>query len=345
METKIYDLLRVDQYNEAIREASEAISDGGIVVFPTETVYGLGANALDPKAVEKIFIAKGRPNDNPLIVHIARAEDIFVVASHVSEDCRKLMEAFMPGPISIVVPKSEKIPYCCTAGLETVAVRCPLRREARDFIAACKVPIAAPSANISHKPSPTLPEHVLTDMLGKADVILTAGGCDIGLESTVVDITGSKPAILRPGAITPAMISEVLGKKTVRSYEASSSDTPKAPGMKYSHYKPEAHLICLHAPKKAADEYINARISSEELAKKGKVACAVFDSQKPDCENTWYLGKPEEKRKAASLLFNYLRRCDSEGITTAFFMCDEQGEEGEAYANRLHKAADEIVYL
>ena len=345
MKTKVYDLLNSAEYDSGIHEGSAAIRRGGIVVFPTETVYGLGADAYNAQAAAKIFAAKGRPADNPLIVHIARPEDIFLAAESVPGDAEKLIEAFMPGPISIILPKNRRIPDEVTAGLPTVAVRCPSRTEASDFIAACGVPIAAPSANISHKPSPTMPEHVLTDMMDKADVILTAGRCSVGLESTVVDVLSGKACILRPGAISAEMISDVIGRNVENSYELKGGEVPKAPGMKYPHYKPKAHVVAVHGDPAKAAGYIRMRLSGTAEEGYSNPACAVFKGQDVECSNKWLYNAPSDADEAANRLFEYLRACDTKDIDIIFVMCEDGAGLWEAYANRLHKAADEMIYL
>lgn len=345
MKTKVFDLRNKAQYDEGIRTAAEAVKLGGIAVFPTETVYGLGANAYDEKAVAKIFEAKGRPGDNPLIVHIADKEDIFLAAASVSEDARKVIDRFMPGPISVVLEKDSRLAPNVTAGLGTVAVRLPVCPEARDFIRACGVPIAAPSANISKKPSPTRAEHVLHDMDGKADVILEGYDCEVGLESTVVDMSVYPAAILRPGAISAEMLSEVLGYRVLEAYREELKEAPKAPGMKYTHYKPSARVVCIHAddPSKAG-EYIRKRLAADDASLK-KAVIAFDEAGTFSCENVYPLGSISDPKKAAHELFAALRYCDLNGIELAYVTSLSQGGIGDAFVNRLHKASDEIVDL
>lgn len=345
MDTKIFDLRDKTIYNDAMKAAACSIKNGGIVVFPTETVYGLGADAFNYEGVQKIFEAKGRPGDNPLIVHIADREDIFLVCDNVSEDALKLANAFMPGPISIVMHQKGCVAQNVTAGLSTVAVRCPAKKEARDFIKTCGVPIAAPSANISGKPSPTKARHVIKDMNGKADVILLADDSEVGLESTVVDMSSDVCCILRPGAVSADMLRKVLGKEVWEAYKEKLVGAPKAPGMKYKHYKPDSYIITVHGSVGNAEEYINKRIS-EINVEPSKIACIVFnEASNINCSNVYYLGSANSPEQAAASLFASLRLCDENGISMAFVMSTNYGGIGDAYINRLHKASDEIITL
>lgn len=345
METIIYDLKDKTIYDKGITAAAEEIRRGGIVVFPTETVYGLGADATNASAVSRIFEAKGRPQDNPLIVHIAEKEDIFLAASSLTPDAQKLADAFMPGPISIIVKKSPSLAENVTAGLETVAVRMPVCPEARDFIRAAGVPVAAPSANISGKPSPTRAEHVIKDMNGRAGVILSGYDCVVGLESTVVDASVSPASILRPGAVTPEMISGVLGYEVRQSYRETLKGAPKAPGMKYRHYKPEARVICVHGD----DPELLSRFVEKTLSQApagSRCAAAVFDEVAVAPGTAVYrLGSMHDPEEVSRQLFSALRRCDTDGITLAVVTSLPEGGIGDAFVNRLHKASDEIVYL
>lgn len=343
METQIFDL--ANEYDQCMENAALLIKQGGIVVFPTETVYGLGANAYEQNSVAKIFVAKGRPSDNPLIVHIADLEDIFLVARQVSDDAQKVIDAFMPGPISIILKKNVKLAENVTAGLDTVAVRCPQSKEARDFIRKCACPIAAPSANISGKPSPTKASHVIHDMNGRADGIIAGSDCVVGLESTVVDMSGDVAAILRPGAVSKEMIESVLGYEVQAAYKEEIVGAPKAPGMKYTHYKPTASVVCVHGEMDTVCEYIQKRIKASQVPKK-HIACIVFDEAKIDgCDNIYSLGSVSDPSEAASALFASLRLCDENEIELAFAMSVPYGGIGDAYINRLHKASDEIVNL
>lgn len=242
---KIYDstkLIRIED-DAAIKEAGERVRNGEVVGFPTETVYGLGANALDEASVNKIYEAKGRPGDNPLIVHIADKSQIAELVSEVTPMAQKLIDAFMPGPITVIMPKSSVIPSNVTAGLNTVGIRMPASMAANKFLKACACPVAAPSANLSGSPSPTKASHVMADMDGYVYAVIDGGDSDFGLESTVVDATGEEPVVLRPGAITKAQIDEVLSSNASSRSKAEEGETPAAPGMKYRHYAPKAEVI------------------------------------------------------------------------------------------------------
>ena len=231
--------------DEELKEAAGILRSGGLVAFPTETVYGLGGNALDEDAARKIYAAKGRPSDNPLIAHVSCVEEVAPLVKEIPEAGRKLMEAFWPGPLTMIFPKSEKVPYGTTGGLDTVAIRMPDDPVANRLIALAGVPVAAPSANTSGRPSPTTADHVWQDMNGRIEMIIDGGPVGIGVESTIVDVSSAVPAVLRPGAITMEMLAEVLGEVSVDPAilgPLSADVRPKAPGMKYKHYAPKADL-------------------------------------------------------------------------------------------------------
>ena len=231
--------------DEELKEAARILHSGGLVAFPTETVYGLGGNALDEDAARKIYAAKGRPSDNPLIAHVSCVEEVEPLVKEIPEAGRKLMEAFWPGPLTMIFPKSEKVPYGTTGGLDTVAIRMPDDPVANRLIALAGVPVAAPSANTSGRPSPTTADHVWQDMNGRIDMIIDGGPVGIGVESSIVDVSSAVPAVLRPGAITMEMLEEVLGEVSVDPAilgPLSADVRPKAPGMKYKHYAPKADL-------------------------------------------------------------------------------------------------------
>lgn len=231
--------------DEELKEAAGILRSGGLVAFPTETVYGLGGNALDEDAARKIYAAKGRPSDNPLIAHVSCVEEVAPLVKEIPEAGRKLMEAFWPGPLTMIFPKSEKVPYGTTGGLDTVAIRMPDDPVANRLIALAGVPVAAPSANTSGRPSPTTADHVWQDMNGRIEMIIDGGPVGIGVESTIVDVSSAVPSVLRPGAITMEMLAEVLGEVSVDPAilgPLSADVRPKAPGMKYKHYAPKADL-------------------------------------------------------------------------------------------------------
>ncbi|MEG0157275.1 MAG: L-threonylcarbamoyladenylate synthase [Anaerovoracaceae bacterium] len=282
MNTKI-----LDATQENIITAAEIIQDGGLVAFPTETVYGLGANALDEDAVSKVYAAKGRPSDNPMIVHIARASDIGMVTRMLSPTIVTLIENFWPGPLTLVVNKRDEVPKTTTGGLSTVAVRMPDSKVALELINLAGVPIAAPSANLSGKPSPTKAEHVVADLDGKIDAILCGEDCRVGIESTVLDVTGEVPMVLRPGIITPEQIEAAIGKKvsldpslSQTSVEGQGSEAfaPKSPGMKYKHYAPKAQMIVVEGQREnVKNEIQRLKTLNERLG--NKVGVILFEER------------------------------------------------------------------
>ena len=246
----------------AIERAGQILKDGGLVAFPTETVYGLGGDALNPESSRKIYAAKGRPSDNPLIVHVCRLEDIPPIVKEMPEAAIKLAKAFWPGPLTMIFRKNEKVPYATTGGLDTVAIRFPSNRIAQALIDAEGGYIAAPSANKSGRPSPTIALYCKEDLDGRVDMIIDGGEVGIGLESTIIDLTEKEPTILRPGYITQNMLSEVLGSvevdRTILS--ADSKEKPKAPGMKYRHYAPKGDLTIVEGEPEKVAAYINGKL-------------------------------------------------------------------------------------
>lgn len=357
--------------DQQLMTAAQALRAGELVAFPTETVYGLGANALDPQAVASIFHAKGRPADNPLIVHVAEPEDIDDLILEPSETARLLLEAFAPGPLTLVLPRSTKVSDVITAGLDTVAVRIPAHETARRLISLAGVPVAAPSANRSGKPSPTRAWHVFEDLDGLIPYIIDDGPCEYGLESTVLDLTGSKPVILRPGAVTAAQIMERTGIEVADSTEAmGESDVPKAPGMKYRHYAPEARVWIAAgtdyaARAEAISNYLN-QLSEEgsadlriglftsgmtrklidcryyEYKSYGKMT-AEFIETRPiwPARNLVYIDYADrpDPASAAGKLFTALRRFDQIGAEIIIAEGLPTEGMGNAYMNRLNKAA------
>lgn len=262
MKTKIFG-------KEGISEAAEILKGGGLVAFPTETVYGLGGNGLDKEAAKKIYAAKGRPSDNPLILHVSSIEEVYPLVKALPEKAKKLMEAFWPGPLTLVLPKSDLVPKESTGGLETVALRSPENALTLSLIRACGFPIAGPSANLSGRPSPTEASHVFEDLGGRIEGILEDGAVGIGVESTIVDLSEDCPTLLRPGAITPEDLEELLGEKvaidpTLLGKSMAEGFTPKAPGMKYRHYAPKAEMILF---KKKEEEENDLKAGQEDIAK------------------------------------------------------------------------------
>lgn len=317
------------------------LQQGRLVAFPTETVYGLGANALDTAAVNRIFLAKGRPADNPLIVHIADYETLPQVVRQVPDAARLLMQAFWPGPLSIVLPKHEQIPAVVTAGLDTVAVRWPNHPVAEELIRLAGLPIAAPSANRSGRPSPTLAEHVSGDLGDKVDLILDAGLAAIGLESTVIDLSGPEPVLLRPGAVTVEDLERTLGPIKIASAQPSPEQPVRSPGLKYTHYAPRAPLyLYLGEPEAVVQAQMNRLIELKQAGQNaGILTYDEFVSQFSGV-NVFSLGQYEQPAEAAQNLYHLLRRFDEQelDIILAHGYPSAAGL-GLALQNRLIKAA------
>ena len=317
--------------------AAQIIQNGGLVAIPTETVYGLGANGLQEEAVAKIFIAKGRPQDNPLILHIADAQDMTKLCHSIPESAFRLAERFWPGPLTMVLPARDLVPKCTTGGLPTVAVRCPDNAITRQIIRLSGVPLAAPSANISGKPSTTTAEHVLHDHNGRIDAIVDDGACRVGVESTIVDLTEERPRLLRPGGITPEQLLEVLEDLVVDkavTAQVSHDAVVKAPGMKYKHYAPDCQIIIVSGSREAASKYIHAQFENGD-----RVLC--FEEELPlyaDCAPLAY-GREEYVESLSAGLFAALRQLDESGIRRVYARCPVGGGVAYAVQNRLNKAA------
>ena len=317
--------------------AAQIIKSGGLVAIPTETVYGLGADGLNPEAVAKIFAAKGRPQDNPLILHVADPSQMEQLCHHIPRSAYALAEAFWPGPLTMVLPARDCVPACTTAGLPTVAVRCPDSAVTRQIIALAGVPIAAPSANISGKPSTTTAEHVLHDHRGKIEAVVDGGPCRVGVESTIVDLTEERPRLLRPGGITPEQLLEVLGDLVVDKAVTAQIDKDavvKAPGMKYRHYAPECQVIIVSGSREQAARYIHAHFTSGD-----RVLCFTEElSLYADCAPLAY-GQEADASTLSAGLFAALRQLDDPGISRVFARCPVGGGIAYAVQNRLKKAA------
>ncbi|MCR5468612.1 MAG: threonylcarbamoyl-AMP synthase [Lachnospiraceae bacterium] len=349
MDTRVLEIKKnLDEniINEKIKPAADIIAAGGLVAFPTETVYGLGADALNEKAAEKIYAAKGRPSDNPLIIHIADFDDIYRIGEDVPEAAKKLSDAYWPGPLTMIVKKKSTVPYTTTGGLDTVAVRLPSHPVARALIRESGCLIAAPSANTSGRPSPTLAKHVIEDMSGKIEMIVDGGSCNIGLESTIVDLTEDKPMILRPGYITLAMIKEILPDCEIDPgiIASDSLQKPKAPGMKYKHYAPKAELTIVDGAEEAVVRKINDLSAKyrNEGKKVGIIATEATLSRYngDDVEN---IGQRGDEAMIARNLFSILRDFDSKDIDVIFSESFESPDVGRAIMNRLLKAAGHKV--
>ena len=317
--------------------AANYIKEGQLVAIPTETVYGLGANGLDERAVAKIFEAKGRPQDNPLILHVADAADIERFCHHIPQSAWVLAQTFWPGPLTMVLPALDIVPKATTAGLPTVAVRCPDCQVTRDIIRAAGVPVAAPSANLSGKPSTTTAEHVYHDHAGKFPLIVDGGSSRVGVESTIIDLTEQPPRLLRPGGITLEQLESILGEVTVdKAVTASVANDAvvKAPGMKYRHYAPQCEVIIVSGSKEAAAKYIRGRYQAGE-----RVLC--FAEELPlyaQCDPLAY-GSEADPETLSAGLFDALRQLDKPGITKVYARCPVGGGIARAVQNRLYKAA------
>lgn len=327
------------------KQAGEIIRNKGLVAFPTETVYGLGGDAFDEKAAAGIYAAKGRPSDNPLIVHIAAKEDLYKVAETVNEKALALADAFWPGPLTIILPKGKDVPYSTTGGLDTVAIRMPSHPVALDFIRESQRFIAAPSANLSGRPSPTKAEHVIEDLSGKIDMIIDGGQVSIGLESTIVDLSEDIPMILRPGYITSEMLEAVIGEVRMDPGLMSETGRPKAPGMRYRHYAPEAPLTIIAGEESAVIEEIRNRCSEAKKAgKKTGVIATTQTKEAYDADVVKVIGDRSNNLSIASHLYDVLRFFDTTGVDVIYSESFESKELGQAIMNRLLKAAGHQIY-
>lgn len=327
---------------ENIRRAGEILKSGGLVAFPTETVYGLGANALDENASAKIYAAKGRPSDNPLIVHIADMAELEKIAAVIPEKARVLAERFWPGPLTMIFQKTDRVPYGTTGGLDTVAVRMPVHPTALEVIRAGGGFIAAPSANTSGRPSPTTAAHVAEDLDGRIDMILDGGAADIGLESTIVDMSVDPPVILRPGYINQEMLQEVIGEVPMdRALLAENSALrPKAPGMKYKHYAPKADLKIVEGDREKVVETIN-RLTAQAAKDQEKVGIIATEETRALYTGGLVksIGKREDEASIARHLYGVLREFDELEVTRIYSEAFETPRMGQAIMNRLIKAA------
>lgn len=383
MDTALYEL---NGYNsegvlspedqEKLREAAAILRDGGLVAFPTETVYGLGGNALMKDASKRIYAAKGRPSDNPLIVHITEFEDIEPLVSVYSDEARRLAEAFWPGPFTLIMPKSELVPRETTGGLDTVALRMPSHPVARELIRLAGVPVAAPSANTSGRPSTTTAAHCMEDLKGRVEAVVDGGSCTIGLESTIVDVSGEEPVLLRPGAVTREMLREALGRDIAVDPAVKKplekDEHPKAPGMKYRHYAPKAPMTIIEAEAgegadregRTAGRMIELALKERSEGRKlGLIAssevCSLVlgaltekgagapESRKLgslhiyDMESMVImdLGRSTQEKSWAHELFAALREMDEEDVDRILAEGVDESDIGFAVMNRLRKAA------
>ena len=317
--------------------AANYIKTGQLVALPTETVYGLGANGLDPEAVAKIFVTKGRPQDNPLILHIADADQLEKLCHDIPDSAYALAEAFWPGPLTMVLPARDIVPKCTTAGLPTVAVRCPDCEITRKIIRAAGVPVAAPSANISGKPSTTTADHVYHDHNGKIPLIVDGGACRVGVESTIIDLTEKPPRLLRPGGITPEQLTAILGEITVDkavTAQIDKDEVVKAPGMKYKHYAPQCRVVIVSGSREKAAAYIRAHMGTND-----RVLCFTEELPLYEACNPLAYGSEADVATLSAGLFAALRELDKPGIGTVYARCPVGGGMAYAVQNRLKKAA------
>lgn len=328
-----------------IKQAGEIIKAGGLVAFPTETVYGLGGDALNPDSSKKIYAAKGRPSDNPLIVHIAEIGALDKIVSEIPEAAKKLAKEYWPGPLTMVMKKSDAVPYQTTGGLDTVAIRMPVHKTALEFIEAAGGYVAAPSANLSGKPSPTCAKYVIQDMDGRIDMIIDGGDAGIGLESTIVDLTGDVPMLLRPGYITIEQLREVLGEVDIDRtiMDGNCKDRPKAPGMRYRHYAPKGSLTIIQGDAGKVVDYINthARDAYAEGKKVGIIATdeAISAYDVTNIHSIKSIGSRHDESTIAHRLYTILREFDDEDIEVIYSESFDVTGIGQAIMNRLLKAA------
>lgn len=342
METKIVEIDKNNVDGDLITEAVNIIKNSGIVAFPTETVYGLGANGFDETAIKKIFEAKGRPQDNPLILHVHSMEKVEELVEEIPDIARKCMEEFWPGPLTILLRKSNKVPDMITAGLDTVAIRMPEHKIALELIRMSDVPIAAPSANTSGRPSPTSAKHVVEDLMNKVDMIIDGGDTGIGLESTVLDLSGDSPMILRPGGVTKEKLQKIIPNVTIDSAIIKENENiiPKSPGQKYRHYAPKSDMMVFNGDvdkiveniAEKAKEYIN-------IGKKVGIICT--DETKKFYKDGLIIsiGSRQNKETIAHNLFSTLRMFDEKNIDIILAEGVESSDLGIAIMNRMMKAA------
>ncbi len=329
-----------------LKKAGDIIKDGGLVAFPTETVYGLGGDALNPESSRKIYAAKGRPSDNPLIVHVADMESIKSIVENIPDAAYKLAERYWPGPLTMIMNKSDKVPYETTGGLDTVAIRMPSNLIAAELIRQSGGYIAAPSANLSGRPSPTQARYCIEDLDGRVEMIIDGGAVGIGLESTIIDLTSDEPMILRPGYITEKDLKEILGDvgvdKTI--LDGNSKERPKAPGMKYRHYAPKGDLTIVEGDPEMVSEYINKELEkARSLGHKTGVIATRERESSYDADVVKIAGSRDDEEEIARNLFTILREFDDENVELMFSESFDTTGIGQAIMNRLLKAAGHKV--
>ncbi|KXB68964.1 MULTISPECIES: L-threonylcarbamoyladenylate synthase [Peptostreptococcus] len=342
VETRIKRIDPKDIDQDIIEEFAKMLAEGKTVIFPTETVYGLGANALDEKAAQKIYEAKGRPSDNPLLVHVCDKEDVYDLVEYVDDKAKILIDKFWPGPLTIVFKKKPIIPDRTSGGLDTVAIRMPSDEIARRLIRSAGVPIAAPSANISGRPSPTRPDHIIRDMTGRVDGILAGDPCTYGVESTIVDLSGDYPVVLRPGSVTLEMIAGVLGDARLDPSILNKDDNikAKAPGMKYTHYSPRAEVYIVDLKGDDFVDKIKELVGQNaDMGKKTGLMCMDIDMDRFDGVDIEIFSLGQTEEIAAKRLFDGLIDLDKRGVDVIYSVAFEEKNVGVAIMNRLKKSA------
>lgn len=341
MKTEIFKLLPNESDHESIKKAAKILKNGGLVAFPTETVYGLGGDATDSQAATKIYQAKGRPSDNPLIIHVAAPEDAELYA-YTGETYYKLAKAFMPGPLTVILKKKDTIPTTVTGGLDSVAVRCPSHPLARALIKASGRAIAAPSANLSGSPSPTSGEHVIRDLSGRVDAIIDGGECDIGLESTIIKLDGDVATLLRPGAITADALACICREVKIApavTEALGANERPLSPGMKYRHYAPKAPLILLDGSEDQVLSYMFCRQNAEKCV----ILCYEEETEYLRNERLISIGSRDDLEEQAHRLFAALRLADQLDGEVIYAHLPPKDGMGLALYNRLIRAAAHTI--
>lgn len=341
MNTRIIktDGIQIDR--DALLLSAKTLREGGLVVFPTETVYGLGGDGTNAQAAQKIYVAKGRPSDNPLILHIS-TPDAAEAYAETNDTYYKLAKAFMPGPLTVILPKKESVPLSVTGGLDTVAVRCPSHPIAQALLATTDLPIAAPSANLSGKPSPTCARHVIEDLDGRVDVIIDGGDCEIGLESTIIRLDGSNATLLRPGAITVDALRCVCDSVSVAPAvleELDKNERPLSPGMKYRHYAPEVPLVLLDGE----ENDVVAFLKNERRQRKCAVLCYSEELLILGGDNMIDIGQSDDTETQARKLFTALRDADKLGVDVIYAHLPSKDGIGLALYNRMIRAAAHTI--
>lgn len=349
MDTRLFEINPENMDMMVLKETGNIIKKGGLVAFPTETVYGLGGDALNKESSRKIYAAKGRPSDNPLIVHICSMDDLSSIVKSIPPEAKILADAFWPGPLTMIFEKSDKVPLETTGGLSTVAVRMPQNPIALEFIRLSGGYVAAPSANVSGKPSPTLAKYVMEDMDGRIDAVIDGGEAIIGLESTIVDLTDEIPMILRPGYITKEMLLEVLDEVAEDATMMNKAEgvKPKAPGMKYRHYAPKGQLTIISGDRQTVADRIN-ELTKEAMVKgmKTGVIATAENCELYEADVVKNAGSRNDEASIGKELYRILREFDDEDVEVIYSESFDEGGIGQAIMNRLLKAAGhQIEYV